>query len=162
MISLFDSWKSTPVATQLYTTAAGSWIRTAIIPLLYFRDSQLLTCWLMSLCYCLYSTPSTRFTASVMLALKSLLLSLHYPIHEIYSIRHAGSWISATKSYSVILTGFTASVLLAHDSHLQNLLYPIHMIPSTYQAGSCYWLRTALFTRFSASDMLAHESMLLN
>jgi hypothetical protein len=138
---------ATHVATRLYTTAAGSWICTANIPLLYSCDSQHLICWLMSLCYCLYSTPSSRFTASIMLALKSLLLSLHYPNHEIYSIRHAGSWISATKSYSAVSTGFTASVLLATESHLQTLLYPIHMISKTYRTGSCYRLRTTLFTR---------------
>jgi hypothetical protein len=53
---------------------------------------------------------------------------LTLPVHEIPSVGHAGSWISAKKSYSAVLTGFPASVQLAHESLLQNHHCPIHEI----------------------------------
>jgi hypothetical protein len=136
---------------------AGSWISAKIFVLPCSRNSQHLT---------LYTDISMRFSASVMLAhdspllfstlpyprdsqhlscwlKKSLPLFLHYPIHEIHSICHAGSWIPATKTYSAIFTGFSASVLLVHESLLQNLLFPIHRIPSICHASS--WIFAAAF-----------------
>jgi hypothetical protein len=133
---------------------AGSWVSATVSTLPHPRDLQHLSCWLINLSCCPYTTLSTRFTASVMLAHESPLLNsychinythsichagsqispavLTLPVHEIPSVCHAGSWISATKSYSAVLTGFPASVQLAHESLLQN--------------------HTALFTRFSASS----------
>jgi hypothetical protein len=134
----------------------------------YPQDSQHLSCWLMNLfCYpCTVLTP--RFTASVMLAHESLLLSLHCsnpeihsichagprisaasvycPVHEIHSICHAGSWISTTFIALFLTPRFTASVLLAHES-LPPLLYgPVHEINSICHAGS--WISTTILAVF--------------
>jgi hypothetical protein len=111
-----------------------------------------------------------RSFTSPKLAHKSALLLFYCSIHEILSIYHAGSWVSAAVS------------TLPHPRDLQHLSYwlinlsccpytspslygPVHEIHSVYHAGS--WLSAArrymaLSTRFPASVMLAHESLLLS
>jgi hypothetical protein len=92
---------------------AGSKISSAIFALpypqvlQYPRNSQHLSCWPMHLCCCPFTALYTRFATSVMVIHQSLLLSLHYPIYEIHSICHAGSWVSAC------LSCVAASVMLA-------------------------------------------------
>jgi putative component of membrane protein insertase Oxa1/YidC/SpoIIIJ protein YidD len=127
------------------------------------RDSQHLSCWLMNPC-------------------RLFLYCLAYGIH---SICRAGSWIPAAGLYTALLTRFTASDVLAHESlppvfilpclrdsqHLScwlmnpcrlSLYCLAYVIHSIWRAGS--WipaacLYTALPTRFTASVMLAHESL---
>jgi hypothetical protein len=133
------------------------------------------------------TTLSTGFTTSVMLTHESLLQSLHCPIHEIHSIRHAGSRIPAVVStlpysrgsqhlscwlmnlyccpYTAPSTRFTVSIMLAHESFPLVFILP-H--PRDSQHLSCWLMNlcscpyTTLSTRFTAFVMLAHESLLLS
>jgi hypothetical protein len=165
---------------------AGSWVSAAVFTLPHPRDLQHLSCWLINLSCCPYTTLSTRFTASVMLAhesplqnltlpywrdsqhpsswlmnpcykttlpysrdsqhhhagSKSLLLNWHCPLHEIHSICRAGSWISASEP----------TLINSLDSqHLSRWLMTL-----------CRLSYTAMSTRFTASAILAHESLLVN
>jgi hypothetical protein len=82
------------------------------------------------------TTLSPGFTTSVMLTCESLLQSLHCPIHEIRSIRQAGSRIPAAVIHTALFTRFTVSVIMTHEFPLLSLHSAIHGIHSIYHAGS--------------------------
>jgi hypothetical protein len=102
-----------PIHEILSICHTGSWIfATDPIYLPYPRDSQHLSCWLINLCCCRYTTLYSRFTASVMLAHESLLQKLTLPYSQ--DSQHPSCWLMnlCYKTCTALFTRFSASVML--------------------------------------------------
>jgi hypothetical protein len=82
--------------------------------------------------YCICFTISPRFTASVMLAHASVLLSLYCSIHMICNICHEDSSNLCCYNCADLSMRFTASVMQAHASLLLSLQI------SCYLSNPCY------------------------